>query len=67
MLELDVAVYPTERDWTLFAKQYLVSNTATAWDLFRAAHLGANHTWAAMKKLLYSRVAPTKHCIDVAF
>ncbi len=32
VLELDVAVYPTEMDQMLFAKQYLVVDTAAMWD-----------------------------------
>jgi hypothetical protein len=67
MLEFDAAVYSTERDQMLFAKQYLVGDATTAWDQFCAAHPEANHTWAAMKELLHSRVAPTKHRTDAAF
>jgi hypothetical protein len=51
----------------LFAKQYLVFDAAAAWDQFRAGHSEAEQTWGAMKDLLYSRVAPTKHRTDVAF
>jgi hypothetical protein len=67
VLEFDAAVYPTERDRMLFAKQYLVGDAAAAWDQFRAGHPEVEHTWAAMKDLLYSRVAPTKHRTDAAF
>ncbi len=52
VLEFDAAVYPTERDQMLLAKQYLVGDAAAAWDQFRAAHPEADHTWAAMKELL---------------
>jgi hypothetical protein len=51
----------------LFTKQYLVSTTAAAWDQFCVAYPEADHTWTAMKKLLYSRVAPTKHDTNAAF
>ncbi len=32
VLEFHLAVYPTERDCMLFAKQYLLGNAAVAWD-----------------------------------
>jgi hypothetical protein len=67
VLEFDEAVYPTERDRMLFAKQYLVGDAAATWEQYRAWHPEADHTWAAMKELLYSRVAPTKHRTDAAF
>ncbi len=67
VLVFDEAVYPTERNRMLFAKQYLVGDTASTWDQYRARHPEADHTWAAMKELLYSRVAPTKHLTDAAF
>jgi hypothetical protein len=67
VLEFDEAVYPTERDRMLFAKQYLVSDAAATWEQYRAQHPEANHTWAAMKELLYSRVALTKYRTDAAF
>jgi hypothetical protein len=36
VLKFDGAVYPTGRDQMMFAKQYLVSNTATALDQYCA-------------------------------
>ncbi len=36
------------------------------WDRFCAAQPEANHTWAAIKELLRSRVALTKHCTNMA-
>jgi hypothetical protein len=36
VLKFDSAVYPTERDRMLFAKQYLVGNAAAAWDKYCA-------------------------------
>jgi hypothetical protein len=67
VLEFDEAVYPTERDQMLFAKQYLVGDAAATWEQYRAQHPEADHTWAAMKELLYSGVAPTKHRTDATF
>jgi hypothetical protein len=67
VLEFDAAIYQTERDQMLFAKQYLVGDAATAWDQFRAGHPEAEHTWTAKKGLLYSRVAPYKHRTNAAF
>jgi hypothetical protein len=67
VLKFDLAVYPTERDWILFAKQYLVGDAAAVWDQYCARHQDADHTWAAMRELLYSQVAPTKHRTDAAF
>jgi hypothetical protein len=67
VLEFDVAVYPTESGQMMFAKQYPVDDAATVWDQYCARHPEGNHSWAAMKNLLYSRVAPTKHCTDAAF
>ncbi len=66
VLEFDEAVYPTERDRMLFAKQYLVGDIAATWEQYRARHPEADHTWAATKELLYSWVAPTKHRTDAA-
>jgi hypothetical protein len=34
MLEFDSAVYSTERDRMLFAKQYLIGNAAAAWEQY---------------------------------
>jgi hypothetical protein len=51
----------------LFAKQYLVGDATATWEQYRARHPDADHTWAAMKELLYSWVAPTKHQTDTAF
>jgi hypothetical protein len=48
VLEFDEAMYPTKRDWMLFAKQYLVGDTGATWEQYRARHPEANHTWAAM-------------------
>jgi hypothetical protein len=67
VLECDSAVYPTERDRLLFTKQYLVCNAAAKWDQYCARHLEADHTWAAMRALLHSQVAQTKHRTDAAF
>jgi hypothetical protein len=67
VLEVDLAIYPTERDGMLFAKRCLVGDAAAAWDQYYAWHPVADHIWAAIRKLLYSRVAPTKHRIDAAF
>jgi hypothetical protein len=50
-----------------FAKQYLISDAAAAWDQYCVRHLEGSHTWAAMKNLLYSRLALTKHCTYAAF
>jgi hypothetical protein len=50
----------------MFAKQYLIGNAAATWDNYCARHPEGNHTWATMKDLLYSQVAPTKHCTDAA-
>ncbi len=66
VLEFDAAIYPTERDQMIFTKQYIVIDAARAWDQYCARHTECNHTWAAMKDLLYSRVAPTKHHINAA-
>jgi hypothetical protein len=65
--EFDEAVYPTERDRMLFAKQYLVGDAAATWEQYREWHPEVDHTWAAMKELLYGRVALTKHRTDAAF
>jgi hypothetical protein len=51
----------------LFAKQFLIGDIAPQSDQFRAVHSKADHTWVAMKELLFSQVAPTKHHTDVAF
>jgi hypothetical protein len=51
----------------LFAKRYLLDDAAATWDQICAAHPEDGHTWAAMKELLYSRVAPTKHCTEEVF
>ncbi len=67
VLEFVETVYPTERDQMLFAKQYLVGDAAAMWEQYRARHPEADHTWAAMKELLYNRVAPIKHRTDAVF
>ncbi len=67
MLEFNAALYPIERDWKLFVKQYLIGDTATLVDQFGAAHPEADNTWAAMKELLVSQVASTKHHTAAAF
>ncbi len=67
MLVFDKAVYPTERDQMLFAKQYPVSDATAAWDQYLARHPEADHIREAMKKLIYSRVAATKHYTDAVF
>jgi hypothetical protein len=51
----------------LIAKQYFVSNTSSACNQYWARHSEANHTWAAMKELLYSLVAINKHYTNAAF
>jgi hypothetical protein len=56
-----------ERDRLMFAKQYLVGNAATMWYQYCAQHPEGDHTWVAIKDLLYSRVALTKHRTDAAF
>jgi hypothetical protein len=66
VLEVDVAIYPTDRDLMLIEKQYSIGNAATAWNPFYVAHPEPIHTRAAMKELLYSHVAPTKHRTNVA-
>jgi hypothetical protein len=65
--EFDAPAYPTEREQIMFTKQYLVSNTATAWNQYYTQCPEGDHTWAVKKNLLYSRVAPTKHHTDAAF
>jgi DUF971 family protein len=67
LLELDVRVYPTERDQMILAKQYLVSNTAAPWDQYCVRHPEGDYTWAALKDLIYSWVGLTKHRTDAAF
>lgn len=67
VLEFDVAVYPMERDQILFAKQYSDGDAAAVCEQFCAAYPEADRTWAAMKELLYSQMALTKHCTDAAF
>jgi hypothetical protein len=67
VLKFDAAVYPTERNMMLYAKQYLVGNAAAAWDLFCVGYPEADYTWAALKELFSSRVARTKHQTDAAF
>ncbi len=42
MLEFDAAMYPTKLNLMIFAKQYLVGNTAAAWDSIRAEHSEVN-------------------------
>jgi hypothetical protein len=49
------------------AKQYIVSDDTVTLDQYYSRHIEGYNTWEAMKDLLYSRVAPTKHCTNVAF
>jgi hypothetical protein len=67
VLALYAAVYPMERDQILFAKQYSDGDAAAVCEQFCAAYPEADRTWAAMKELLYSQMALTKHCTDAAF
>jgi hypothetical protein len=67
VLEFDAAVCLMERDKMMFVKQYLVGNVTAAWDQCCAQHPESNHTRAAIKALLYSQVAMTKHRTNAAF
>ncbi len=51
----------------MFTREYFVGNAATWSDQYCAQHPEDDHTWAAMKDLHCSWVAPTKHCTDAAF
>jgi hypothetical protein len=59
MVCINAAEYWTERNRMLFAKQYLVGAATTDRDQFCVAHPVADQTWAAMKELFYSQLAPT--------
>jgi hypothetical protein len=67
VLEFNAAVYLTEWEQMLFARQHSVGDAATEWDQFRKAYLEANHTSAAMKELLSSKVDLTKYTNSAAF
>ncbi len=67
VLVFDAAVYSTERDQIMFAKQYLIGNAAAAWNQYCMHHPTGIHTWAAMKDLPLSWVVLTKHHNDAAF
>ncbi len=43
LLDLDEALYPTEKDQMLFATQYLVSDATTAWEHYCPKHPEAKH------------------------
>ncbi len=61
MLKFGLAVYSMEGDQMMFAEQYLIGNAAAMWDQYCARHSKFDHTWAAIRGLLYSQMAPTKH------
>jgi hypothetical protein len=64
---LDAAIYPTEKDQMIFAKQYLMGDATTAWDRCCALWLEGNHNLVAVKDHFYTWMAPIKYHTNTVF
>ncbi len=65
LFEADEVLYPTDRDWMLFAEKYLVGNAATRWWHYREKYSEALNSH--MKSLFTDLTAPPQQWSDHVF